>query len=192
MNKLLIFGIFWSIIHTIFTVYACNCELYPLIYFILISIHYKNEFYILNYKLNYLLTIESKRSLENNIQNIFIEYDRKHKQFLKSNDFWSKYIFNIWFGIGCITAILFFQSIYGKLDLWIDIFFGFVSLFTLIALFCFCFFSAIVYKETNKTYGILNLLMHRFIEEKVSLITKLKVRIDFNMLIIKLLIQKIV
>ena len=175
MNKLLIFGIFWSIILTLFAFYACNCELYPVIYFFLIAIHYKNEFQFLNYKLNYLLTLQSKRGLENNIRIIFIEYNRKHKQFLKSNDFWSKYIFIIWFGTGCIIAILFFQSIYGKLDLWTDIIFGFISLFTLILLLCFCFFSSIVYKETEKTFGILNLLMKRFIEENVSLIFKFKV-----------------
>ena len=125
----------------------------------LLSQHYSLEFQILNKKLSNLRYLKSKLLFQQKLKRLHITCIGKHKSFSKLTEFWSKYLFFVWFSFWLFMSLFSYQVFFDESNLMLKIFFISMLLINT-SLSLIVFMSAtLVYNETNKTYGIVNTLM---------------------------------
>ena len=172
--QMLIFGVPWTIFGGMAAFYVLQFCFWQMFYFYLMALKLKLQLKLENNQLNYLRFKLSNRILAQNMVRILSNFNEIHLYLIKTNKFWSIYIFTVCFGAGYIGS-LYTANLFDDLDIYtlvLFIYFLMISIFSISVL----LYSAIgVHNESNNSLKLINKLLFDSNEKSIAIRHRLKV-----------------
>jgi hypothetical protein len=166
--------IFWSLLYTAFAYFSININFSQFTYFYIICLYLKLKLRNTNNSIR--KCFEKKYKTTNRrIKNILISMDCIISEInTYNNDLWSKYLMIVLVSVILVVDLIFFEAIFGKMNLFFKtIFFYGSSAFFLILIILINAASSVSF-EANKSYKLFNKL---FIVNNKQISIRMKIKV---------------
>ena len=171
---LIIYGLPWMIIWTLFIIKACNILLWNAFYFNIMTIGLKYQLKFENTKLKRLIRSKTKCPVSISIKNLMNKLDKIHSKISLNNKFWSYYLFSFCLTLGSLIEILIFQLL-DENDVVIMIFFIYMLIFVPSMLSLILYSAIRVHNEANISLKLMNKFLFCPKVSRIPIALRLKV-----------------
>ncbi len=171
---LILIEVFWTLLFTAFVYFSVNINFSQMTYFYIICFYL--ELKLRNANNSIKESFNKKHRMTNNkMKNILKSLNSIAREInTYNNDLWSKYLMIVLIFVLIVLDFVFFESIFGKMNLFFKIIFLYASCTTFSLLMILINTASSVSFEANKSYKLLNKLFITF-NKQVSIRMRIKV-----------------
>jgi hypothetical protein len=174
--ELILVEIFWMTFHTLNAYFCANLNFSQMTYFYIICLYLKlklrnaNNSIRKSFEKKYKISYHRMKNILNKLSSIISEINTYN------NDLWSKYLMIVLMLVIIGLDLVFFQSIFGKISLFLKIIMFYVSSLMFLYLIILINTASSVSLEANKSYKLLNKMFITYMNNKqISIRMRIKV-----------------